>query len=184
MNTDFIDHLKEYNNSPQYVELFATILKGNLKNCNNTGRKEAEKITSNITKLKMRLKNAKDMMLDGEFSAGDYKTMKIEIEEELEKIDENVNVIGVNNRNLKSMEIDIKQSVKLAAVLPSRFTKISESGIENVKTIQQLKNCGYDGFLIGSYFMKYAQPELACKEFIKEIKENSSQELTSEESCK
>lgn len=104
--------------------------------------------------------------------------------EELEKIDENVNVIGVNNRNLKSMEIDIQQSVKLASILPSRFTKISESGIEKVKTIEQLRNCGYDGFLIGSYFMKHAQPEVACKEFIKEIKENSLEQLIIEESCK
>lgn len=86
MNTTFIDHLKEYNNSPKYVELFATILKGNLKNYNNSGKKEADKIKANIAKLNMRLKNAKDMMLDGEFSAGDYKEMKIEIETELEKL--------------------------------------------------------------------------------------------------
>ena len=51
------------------------------------------------------------------------------------------------------------------------------------KTIEQLKSCGYDGFLIGSYFMKHAQPELACKEFIKSIKENSSEKII-EESCK
>jgi len=49
------------------------------------GKKEAEKITSNIAKLKMRLKNAKDMMLDGEFSAGDYKAMKFEIKRNWKK---------------------------------------------------------------------------------------------------
>lgn len=86
MNTSFIDHLKEYNNSPKYMELFATILKGNLKNYNSSGKKEADKITANIAKLNMRLKNAKDMMLDGEFSSSDYKEMKVEIEAELEKL--------------------------------------------------------------------------------------------------
>ena len=101
--------------------------------------------------------------------------------EELEKINEKVNVIGVNNRNLKSMEIDIEQSINLSQLIPSHFAKISESGIENVKTIEQLRNCGYNGFLIGSYFMKHAQPELACKEFIKELKIN--REETIEESC-
>jgi hypothetical protein len=34
----------------------------------------------------MRIKNAKDLMLDGEFSDADYKSMKIEIEYELEKL--------------------------------------------------------------------------------------------------
>ena len=103
MNIIFIHHLKEYNNSPKYMELFATILKGNLKNCNNTGKKEVEKITGNIAKLKMRLKNAKDMMLDGEFSAGDYKTMKIEIEEELEKMNREEMQIrqGIENYDTK-----------------------------------------------------------------------------------
>ena len=87
MNTDFVDYLKEYNSSPQYLELFATILKDNIKSYNNTGKKEVEKITTATAKLKMRLKNAKDLMLDGEFSAGEYKTMKLEIEEDLAKLD-------------------------------------------------------------------------------------------------
>jgi site-specific DNA recombinase len=103
INNNFAGHLKEYNNSPQYMELFAEILKGNLKNCNNTGKKEADKITASIAKLKMRLKNAKDMMLDGEFSAGDYKAMKIEIEEELEKMNREEMQIrqGIENYDTK-----------------------------------------------------------------------------------
>ena len=106
--------------------------------------------------------------------------LELHHEEELEKIHENIDVIGVNNRNLKSMEIDVQQSINFSQLIPSRFTKVSESGIENVKTIHQLKNCGYDGFLIGSHFMKHSQPELACKEFIKEIKENVHEEIISE----
>jgi site-specific DNA recombinase len=103
INKGFVGHLQEYNNSPQYMELFAEILKGNLKSCNNTGKKEAEKITTNIAKMKMRLKNAKDMMLDGEFSAQDYKTMKIEIEEDLEKLNREEMQIrqGIENYDTK-----------------------------------------------------------------------------------
>ena len=103
INKNFVGHLQEYNNSPKYMELFAEILKGNLKNCNNTGKKEADKITTSIAKLKMRLKNAKDMMLDGEFSAGDYKAMKIEIEEELEKMNREEMQIrqGIENYDTK-----------------------------------------------------------------------------------
>lgn len=51
----------------------------------------------------MRLKNAKDLMLDGEFSAGDYKAMKIEIEEELEKMNrEEMQILqGIENYDTK-----------------------------------------------------------------------------------
>ncbi len=134
MNTEFIVHLKEFNNSPKYMELFAEILKGNLKNCNNKGKKEAEKVTANIAKLKMRLKNAKDMMLDGEFSAGDYKTMKIEIEEELEKM----------NRE----EMQIRQGIE------NYDTKIDEclDLLVNLDTYYKAKNTEVKQKIIGSVF--------------------------------
>ena len=51
-----------------------------------TGKKELEKIAQSIGKLKQRLKNAKDLMLDGEFSAAEYRDMKIEIEGEIEAL--------------------------------------------------------------------------------------------------
>ena len=134
MNTIFIDHLKEYNSCPKYMELFATILKGNLKNRNNNGKKEAEKITSNVVKLKMRLKNAKDMMLDGEFSAGDYKEMKIEIEEELERL----------NRE----EMQIRQGIE------SYDTKIDEclDLLLNIDKYYKTKNTEVKQKIIGSVF--------------------------------
>ena len=49
------------------------------------------------------------------------------------------------------------------------MVKISESGIENIEVIHKLKTHGYQGFLIGSHFMKQPHPHLACKEFIKEL---------------
>ena len=51
--------------------------------------------------------------------------------------------------------------------------KISESGIENSQVISDLKKVGYQGFLIGSHFMKQPHPHLACKDFINELKDLS-----------
>lgn len=92
---------------------------------------------------------------------------------ELEKVYDKVNVVGVNNRDLNTMKIDIKQSFLMADLLPKHLIKISESGIENPKTIIDLKKVGYQGFLIGSHFMKQPHPHLACKEFINELKDLS-----------
>ena len=108
-------------------------------------------------------------------SLGMEVILEIHGEDELDKVYHNVDVVGVNNRNLKTMKIDIQQSVNISTLLPKEMIKISESGIENVQTINQLKSYGYQGFLIGSYFMKQAQPHLACKEFIKAL--NNSKQL-------
>ena len=88
---------------------------------------------------------------------------------ELDKVYDKVNVVGVNNRDLNTMKIDIQQSYLMADLIPKHLIKISESGIENIETIIKLKNVGYQGFLIGSHFMKQPHPHLACKELINEL---------------
>jgi indole-3-glycerol phosphate synthase len=92
--------------------------------------------------------------------------LELHNEEELEMLSENVNVVGVNNRNLKTLEIDLDTSYKMAGLIPSKYLMVSESGIETIETISKLRTVGYSGFLIGSYFMKQARPEQACKDFI------------------
>jgi indole-3-glycerol phosphate synthase len=95
--------------------------------------------------------------------------LEVHAEQELEKVYKNVDVIGVNNRNLETMQIDIATSKSMAKLIPDGFIKISESGIENPEIVLELKQFGYNGFLIGSYFMKHAEPGKACAEFIQHI---------------
>lgn len=95
--------------------------------------------------------------------------LEIHNEEELEKVHDGIDVVGVNNRDLKTLQIDINTSFRLSNLIPSKFLKVSESGIEDPGTIQQLRNVGYNGFLIGSHFMKHPKPEQACKELITEL---------------
>ena len=92
--------------------------------------------------------------------------LELHAEQELEKVYDGVDVIGVNNRNLETMQIDITTSQSLAKLIPERFIKISESGIEDPKIVIELMNLGYHGFLIGSNFMKHPEPEKACAEFM------------------
>jgi indole-3-glycerol phosphate synthase len=89
--------------------------------------------------------------------------------QELEKVYAKVDVIGVNNRNLETMKIDIATSKNMAKLIPEGYIKISESGIENPEIVLELKQLGYDGFLIGSYFMKHADPGKALADFIRQI---------------
>ena len=97
--------------------------------------------------------------------------LEIHNEEELRKsLKVNADMIGVNNRNLKTFEVSIDNSKKLAELIPNEFVKVSESGISTTAAIADLKNYGYEGFLIGENFMKTDNPGAAAKKFITELK--------------
>lgn len=86
-----------------------------------------------------------------------------------ENLSATVDVIGVNNRNLKTFEVDINLSKELSVLIPNEVIKISESGISSPALIHELKQFGYQGFLIGETFMKHSRPEKAAKDFVDEL---------------
>lgn len=90
--------------------------------------------------------------------------------QELENINEHVNIIGVNNRDLGTLRTSVNLSVMLADKIPGEFVKISESGISNAQTVIDLRDAGYNGFLIGEYFMSKPDPVIAFTDFVKKIK--------------
>jgi indole-3-glycerol phosphate synthase len=88
--------------------------------------------------------------------------------EELERsLDDNLDAIGVNNRNLADFTVSVETSFQLAEHIPQDVLKISESAISNTHTIKQLKEAGYNGFLIGETFMRQPDPGAAMAEFVK-----------------
>ena len=93
--------------------------------------------------------------------------LEVHSKEELEiSINDNIDIIGVNNRDLNNFNVDIKNSLNIIDQIPSNFVKISESGINNPDSIVELKKAGFDGFLIGEYFMKSDSPNDLANKFI------------------
>jgi indole-3-glycerol phosphate synthase len=95
--------------------------------------------------------------------------MEIHSADQLEKANEYVDIVGVNNRNLKDFTVDIQTSMDLYDQIPREFVRISESGISDPNAIIQLKEKGFQGFLIGEYFMQDDAPHKRCQEFIRQI---------------
>ena len=96
--------------------------------------------------------------------------LEVHNSEELHKsIMPSLNLIGVNNRNLKTFEVSTQISKDLSQEIPTEFIKISESGISDVETIQELKTYGFQGFLIGENFMKTEDPEAAATKFVRQF---------------
>lgn len=95
--------------------------------------------------------------------------LEIHSEDELRYCCNEVDLVGVNNRNLKTFEVSTRLSIELAALIPDRFVKISESGLQDVETVQELMGYGYRGFLMGENFMKEADPASAMRMFSTQI---------------
>jgi indole-3-glycerol phosphate synthase len=95
--------------------------------------------------------------------------LEIHEEPELEYISPDIDIVGINNRNLKTFVTDVETSFKLGEKIPAGLVKISESGISDPHTIKELRNAGFNGFLIGETFMKEDNPALALNHFIKAL---------------
>ncbi|HLV41069.1 MAG TPA: indole-3-glycerol phosphate synthase TrpC [Brumimicrobium sp.] len=97
--------------------------------------------------------------------------LEVQAKEEIDSyVNPYIDIIGVNNRNLKDFTTNISNSIELLEFLPKELVKISESGIKTAEQMLELKNAGFDGFLIGGYFMHYDDPGEACKNLIKNYK--------------
>jgi indole-3-glycerol phosphate synthase len=81
-----------------------------------------------------------------------------------------VDLLGVNNRNLATFKTSVNVSKELASLIPDQFLKVSESGIDDPTVVNDLKSYGYEGFLIGEYFMRQANPGKACGRFADKLK--------------
>ena len=96
--------------------------------------------------------------------------LEVHNQEELEKsLMPTLDMLGVNNRNLKTFDVSLDTSRSLAEQIPHDFVKVSESGISQVTAILDLKQCGYQGFLVGENFMKTGDPGAAAQAFIQTL---------------
>jgi indole-3-glycerol phosphate synthase len=72
-------------------------------------------------------------------------------------------IIGVNNRNLHSLDVSLDVSRSLIGYKPPGSIMIAESGISSYDEIQELRDLGFGGFLIGEAFMKSEDPTKALR---------------------
>ncbi|MGW8179888.1 MAG: indole-3-glycerol-phosphate synthase TrpC, partial [bacterium] len=83
-------------------------------------------------------------------------------------VDSGTTLIGVNNRDLRSFEVNVNTSFEIARRLEgeSRFELIAESGISDSSLIEELRDAGFSGFLIGTAFMDSRVPAQRLRELL------------------
>ncbi|MEC8169803.1 MAG: indole-3-glycerol phosphate synthase TrpC, partial [Pseudomonadota bacterium] len=79
-------------------------------------------------------------------------------------------LIGINNRNLKTFEVDINTTTQLSKLKNGNTILVSESGLKDRETLDKLKKCGVDAFLIGESLVTSQNPSKNLRELVGNVK--------------
>lgn len=91
--------------------------------------------------------------------------VEIHNEEELEQaLAIDADVLGINNRNLDDFSVDLGTTFELMPDVPAGKTVVSESGIADRATLEELEEKGVDAVLIGEALMRADDPEAKVRE--------------------
>jgi indole-3-glycerol phosphate synthase len=72
--------------------------------------------------------------------------------------------LGINNRNLDDFTVDVKTTFELITDVPAGMTVVSESGISDRNTLEELERVGVDAVLIGEALMRADDPAAKVRE--------------------
>lgn len=63
-------------------------------------------------------------------------------------------LIGINNRDLHTFKVSLDTSRELIGAIPPGTLSVSESGLKTAGDLSELKDLGFNGFLIGETLMR------------------------------
>jgi indole-3-glycerol phosphate synthase len=87
--------------------------------------------------------------------------------EELNRaLDAGAKIIGVNNRDLKTFRVSLSTSESLIAKAPRDRLMVSESGLQDSRSLRHLQSLGFRGFLVGEALMQAPDLETALRDLV------------------
>jgi len=81
--------------------------------------------------------------------------VEVHDEADVEKaVSSGARIVGINNRDLATFRTDLRTTVRLARMVPTGVTVVSESGIKSRGDIERLMDAGIHAFLVGESLMR------------------------------
>ena len=91
--------------------------------------------------------------------------VEVHDEEELDAaLEIDAEVIGINNRDLADFTVDVQTTFELITDVPAGKTVVSESGISDRGTLEELDRVGVDAVLLGEALMRAEDPAAKVRE--------------------
>jgi indole-3-glycerol phosphate synthase len=100
---------------------------------------------------------ARDLDLDVIVEVHDEKELETALTVDAE-------VLGINNRDLDDFTVDVNTTFELITDVPAGKTVVSESGISDRATLEELERVGVDAVLIGEALMRADDPAAKVRE--------------------
>jgi indole-3-glycerol phosphate synthase len=75
-------------------------------------------------------------------------------------------IIGVNNRDLRTFRVSLNTSESLIARAPRDRIMVSESGLQDPRSLRYLQSLGFRAFLVGEALMRAPDPEAALRDWV------------------
>ena len=72
-------------------------------------------------------------------------------------------LLGINNRNLRTFATCLQTTIDLLDAVPDGIEVVTESGIATPEDVRRLRQAGIEAFLIGTSFMREADPGAALQ---------------------
>jgi indole-3-glycerol phosphate synthase len=93
--------------------------------------------------------------------------VEVHSEPELESaLTVDADVVGINNRDLDDFSVSVQTTFELMPDVPAGKTVVSESGIADRATLDELERVGVDAVLIGETLMRADDPGAKLRELI------------------
>jgi indole-3-glycerol phosphate synthase len=91
--------------------------------------------------------------------------VEVHSEDELESaLTVDADIIGINNRNLEDFSVDVGTTFELITDVPAGKAVVSESGLSDRATLEELERVGVDAVLIGEALMRSEDPAAKVRE--------------------
>ena len=72
-------------------------------------------------------------------------------------------LVGINNRDLATFTTSLDTTIDLLGAVPDDITVVTESGIHTVDDVRRMRDAGVHAFLVGTAFMRAADPGAALR---------------------
>jgi indole-3-glycerol phosphate synthase len=93
--------------------------------------------------------------------------VEVHTSEELNRaLDAGAKIIGVNNRDLRTFRVSLSTSESLIAKAPRDRIMVSESGLQDSRSLRYLQSLGFRSFLVGEALMRAPNPETALRDLV------------------